>query len=93
MIGLQDRAVGAALLGWALVLGCATAHAQVPAEDAAPVSRGEYLARAADCMPCHSGDKSKPYAGGLPLHTPFGTLFSVNITSDPGTGIGRWTYA
>jgi mono/diheme cytochrome c family protein len=57
------------------------------------VPRGEYLARAADCMPCHTGDKTTPYSGGLPLHTPFGTIFSVNITSDPETGIGRWTYA
>jgi mono/diheme cytochrome c family protein len=67
------------------------AHAQ--SDDAALVSRGEYLARAADCMPCHTGNKAKPYAGGLPLNTPFGTLYSVNITSDPKTGIGKWTYA
>ena len=43
-------------------------------------------------MPCHTGNKAKPYAGGLPLNTPFGTLYSVNITSDPATGIGKWTY-
>ncbi len=43
-------------------------------------------------MPCHTGDKAKPYAGGLPLNTPFGTLYSVNITSDPTTGIGKWSY-
>ncbi len=77
----------------ALLLGCVAAHAQAPADDVALVPRGEYLARAADCMPCHTGDKTKPYSGGLPLHTPFGTIFSVNITSDPETGIGRWTYA
>jgi mono/diheme cytochrome c family protein len=75
------------------VLASVTAHAQAPADDASLVSRGEYLARAADCMPCHSGDKSKPYSGGLPVHTPFGTIFSVNITSDPESGIGNWTYA
>jgi hypothetical protein len=57
------------------------------------VSRGEYLVRAADCMPCHTGDKSKPNGGDLPIHTPFGTIYSVNITSDPKTGIGRWSYA
>jgi len=62
-------------------------------DDAALVSRGEYLARAADCAPCHTGDASKPFAGGLAFKTPFGTLFSVNITSDPETGIGKWTYA
>jgi mono/diheme cytochrome c family protein len=67
-------------------------QAQEAEGDAALVARGEYLSRAADCMPCHTGDKAKPYAGGLPLNTPFGTLYSVNITSDPTTGIGKWTY-
>ena len=82
------------MLASTLLLGCCVAaHAQAPADDAALVSRGEYLARAADCMPCHTGDKSKPYGGGLPIKTPFGTIFSVNITSDPETGIGRWAYA
>src|SRR5690242_6015699 len=77
----------------ALLLGCVAARAQAPSDDVALVARGEYLARAADCMPCHTGDRSKPYSGGLPIHTPFGTIFSVNITSDPQTGIGRWTFA
>jgi mono/diheme cytochrome c family protein len=44
-------------------------------------------------MPCHTSDRAKPYAGGLALNTPFGALYSVNITSDPTTGIGKWTYA
>ena len=65
---------------------------QAQTTDDVLASRGEYLARAADCMPCHTGDKSTPYAGGLALRTPFGTMFSVNITSDPETAIGRWTY-
>jgi mono/diheme cytochrome c family protein len=69
------------------------ASAQGTGDDSALVARGEYLARAADCMPCHTGDKAKPYAGGLALNTPFGALYSVNITSDPATGIGKWTYA
>lgn len=61
-------------------------------DDASLVSKGEYLAKAGDCMPCHTGDKSKPFAGGLPFPTPFGTMFSVNITSDPEHGIGKWTF-
>jgi mono/diheme cytochrome c family protein len=93
MMCARDRAARAAMLASALLLSCVTAHAQAPADNAAIVSRGEYLARAADCMPCHTGDKSHPCGGGPPLHTPFGTIFSVNITSDPETGIGRWTYA
>jgi mono/diheme cytochrome c family protein len=68
------------------------AQAQNAGDDSALVARGEYLARAADCMPCHTGDKAKHYAGALPLNTPFGTLYSVNITSDPATGIGKWNY-
>jgi mono/diheme cytochrome c family protein len=77
----------------ASILGAPLACAQTIEDDSALVSRGEYLARAADCMPCHTGDKAKPYAGGLALNTPFGALYSVNITSDPATGIGKWTYA
>lgn len=55
--------------------------------------RGEYLARAGDCIACHTADKSRPFAGGLPIGTPFGTLYTPNITPDPDTGIGRWTDA
>jgi mono/diheme cytochrome c family protein len=56
------------------------------------VTRGAYLAKAADCMPCHTSAKDKQFAGGLKLDTPFGAIFSPNITPDPDTGIGRWTY-
>lgn len=75
--------------------GAAFAQGAAPAasgDDAALVERGAYLARAADCMPCHTGDPKKPYAGNLPFNTPFGKMFSVNITSDPTYGIGTWTF-
>lgn len=55
------------------------------------VKRGEYLTRAGDCVACHTADKSRPFAGGLPISTPFGTIYTPNITSDPDTGIGRWS--
>jgi mono/diheme cytochrome c family protein len=55
--------------------------------------RGEYLTRTGDCAACHTADKSRPFAGGLPITTPFGTIYTPNITSDPDTGIGRWTDA
>lgn len=55
------------------------------------VARGEYLARAADCMVCHTAAGGKPYAGGLAIRTPFGTLYSPNITPDRKTGIGNFT--
>jgi len=60
---------------------------------AALIKRGEYLARAGDCVACHTADKGRPFAGGLPINTPFGTIYTPNITSDPDTGIGRWTDA
>ena len=59
------------------------------------VSRGEYLVNSADCVGCHTDvdHHGKPYAGGRPLATPFGTFYSPNITPDLETGIGRWTEA
>jgi len=55
------------------------------------VARGEYLTRAADCMACHTAPGGKPFAGGLAIRTPFGTLYSPNITPDRETGIGTLT--
>ena len=65
----------------------------VPADlaNADIVRRGEYLARAADCMVCHTRPDGAEYAGGLPFLTPFGTLYSTNITPDKETGIGNYT--
>ncbi|QBQ98682.1 cytochrome c [Paraburkholderia pallida] len=55
------------------------------------VKRGEYLARMGDCAACHTADKSRPFAGGLAINTPFGKIYTPNITPDPDTGIGQWT--
>lgn len=52
--------------------------------------RGEYLARAADCMVCHTAPGGAQYAGGLAIPLPFGTIYSPNITPDKGTGIGDY---
>ncbi|MCC8392890.1 cytochrome c [Paraburkholderia sp. MMS20-SJTR3] len=60
-----------------------------PGDDA--VARGMYLARLGDCIACHTAEGGKPFAGGLPLQTPFGKLISSNITPDKETGIGEWT--
>jgi mono/diheme cytochrome c family protein len=57
------------------------------------VRRGEYLARAADCMACHTATGGKEYAGGLAFQLPFGTLYSTNITPDKETGIGGYSDA
>jgi mono/diheme cytochrome c family protein len=56
------------------------------------VQRGEYLARAGDCTSCHTAQGGAPYAGGYRLNTPFGYVLSSNITPDPDTGIGRWSF-
>jgi len=65
----------------------------VPAElaSADPIKRGEYLARAADCMVCHSAPDGAEYVGGLAFPLPFGTLYSTNITPDKATGIGDYS--
>jgi mono/diheme cytochrome c family protein len=55
------------------------------------VEHGAYLARAADCMACHTTQGGKPYAGGLGFRLPFGTLYSTNITPDKETGIGNYS--
>jgi mono/diheme cytochrome c family protein len=55
------------------------------------IERGEYLARAADCMVCHTKPGEKEFAGGLGFKLPFGTLYSTNITADKETGIGNYS--
>jgi cytochrome c5 len=57
------------------------------------IKRGEYLVKAGDCIACHTNtlQKGQPFAGGLPMYTPFGTIYSPNITPDKETGIGNWT--
>ena len=66
-----------------------------PGAGAAPeqsqVVRGEYLARIGDCFACHTERGGQPYAGGLEMQTPFGSLYTTNITPDPETGIGKWS--
>ena len=62
-------------------------------QGAALVQRGEYLARAADCEACHTAPDGLPYAGGLAFQTPFGTLYSTNVTPDKETGIGKYSDA
>ena len=57
------------------------------------VKRGEYLARAADCLVCHTAPGGALYAGGLAFPLPFGTLYSTNITPDKDTGIGNYSDA
>ncbi|HEX4504989.1 MAG TPA: cytochrome c [Alphaproteobacteria bacterium] len=56
------------------------------------IAKGEYLARAGDCVVCHTGPGEKPFAGGLKMGTPLGELYTTNITPDKDTGIGSYTF-
>ena len=57
------------------------------------VERGAYLARAGNCMACHTARGGPAYAGGRAIDTPFGTVFTSNLTSDEKTGLGTWSPA
>jgi mono/diheme cytochrome c family protein len=74
-----------------VLIDATLAIAQQKPPDAALLATGEYLARAGDCIACHTAREGKTFAGGLPMKTPFGTLYTSNITPDPQTGIGTWT--
>ncbi|HEK1692856.1 TPA: cytochrome c [Pseudomonas putida] len=73
-----------------LLLGTGLAAQADEATDAL-VKKGEYLARAGDCVACHTAKGGKPFAGGLPMETPIGTVYSTNITPD-ATGIGQYSF-
>lgn len=57
------------------------------------IARGAYLARAGNCMACHTARGGQNYAGGRGIATPFGTVFTSNLTPDDNTGIGSWSPA
>jgi mono/diheme cytochrome c family protein len=59
--------------------------------NAAQLRLGQSLVRAGDCVSCHMREGGEPLSGGLGLKTPFGVIYSSNITPDRDTGIGAWT--
>jgi nicotinate dehydrogenase subunit B len=61
--------------------------------DGARIVRGAQLASIGNCNVCHTLQDGRPYAGGRPIDTPFGTVYSSNITPDAETGIGGWSEA
>jgi mono/diheme cytochrome c family protein len=89
---MRDFVFGLAVttIAVATICGAQRSWSEVPAVDA-PMSRGEYLAHVGDCVACHSKQGGVPFAGGFAMPTPFGTLYSPNITPDEATGIGNWT--
>lgn len=86
-------------LAWVvfLVQDAATPHAPMTSADPnahmdnALVERGKYLADAGNCLSCHTRENGEPFAGGVAFETPFGKIYSTNITPDVATGIGSWT--
>jgi mono/diheme cytochrome c family protein len=93
----------AAALWWLNVRGERDADAAVSSAGDAPlvgttvdaqqVARGAYLARAGNCQGCHTPRGAAPYSGGRGIATPFGTVYSPNLTPDLRSGIGAWTAA
>jgi nicotinate dehydrogenase subunit B len=82
--------IGAAVLPWRAIAPIARPDASV--YSAATIARGEMLAALGACAECHTSANGLVNAGGRPLETPFGIIFSTNITSDEVTGIGAWSY-
>ena len=85
--------IAGAAAGFAVTWRPAIATIEPPASasfDPALVKRGRELAAIGNCNDCHTVRGGKSFAGGLPVPTPFGTIYSSNITPDAATGIGRW---
>jgi mono/diheme cytochrome c family protein len=76
----------------ALCTASNAARAQLPAPPSPEtIAKGKALTEAGDCGSCHTADPAKPFAGGKRIDTPFGAVYSANLTPDLNTGIGRWT--
>jgi len=86
------RIAAAAALA-ALLLGVGAAQADPDMQSFSMIQSGKYLTTLGDCVACHTAPGGRPFAGGLPGTTPFGTVISPNITPDIETGIGAWTDA
>ncbi len=78
----------AGLLGLALL---AASSAWSQGAGFSQIQLGRYLSKAGDCTSCHTAQGGKAFAGGYPMDTPFGTLYTPNITPDRETGIGKWS--
>ncbi len=91
-VGLAVAAVvalGASL--WRPAIAADAPPAAASTFDAATVAKGAQLAAVGNCSSCHTTSDGMPFAGGVPLATPFGTIHGTNITPDRETGIGDWS--
>ena len=87
--------VAAAALVWALNLRDEADVKEVALSlgNSELIARGAYLARAGNCMACHTTRGGEPYAGGRAIETPFGAVYTSNLTPDEQSGIGSWSAA
>jgi mono/diheme cytochrome c family protein len=83
--------MGSKLSTTLVLLAALTGTARAQDQNRDLIARGEYLARAGDCTACHTAPDGRLFAGGRAMPTPFGTLYTSNITPDPETGIGKWS--
>ncbi|RZM04302.1 MAG: c-type cytochrome [Variovorax sp.] len=81
----------AGLLGWRSTL--APVAFTAPAYSASTVERGRVLAAIGDCAVCHTAEGGTANAGGRAMATPFGTVYTTNLTPDAATGLGRWSFS
>ena len=89
-LGAAVIGVGAAILPWRAIAPVARPDASV--FSAATIARGKQLAALGNCAVCHTSAAGAVNAGGRALETPFGLIYSTNITPDVKTGIGAWSY-
>jgi mono/diheme cytochrome c family protein len=87
----QSKCLAAALLFLCASAPLRAQQTASPPAGTTSADKGEYLARAGDCVACHSTKGGKAFAGGLRMGTPMGVIYSTNITPDPETGIGNYT--
>jgi nicotinate dehydrogenase subunit B len=81
----------AGLLGWRSAIAPVSLTAPVYSEST--IERGRVLAALGDCAVCHTAPGGAPNAGGRAMETPFGTLYTTNLTPDAETGLGRWSFS
>ncbi|HRL99463.1 MAG TPA: cytochrome c, partial [Acidovorax sp.] len=86
-------AMGAALLGWRPAIAPVAQSAGASVYNAATIERGRLVAAAGDCVVCHTAPGGTPNAGGRGMDTPFGTIYTTNLTPDAETGIGQWSFS
>ncbi|UEM06940.1 cytochrome c (plasmid) [Skermanella rosea] len=90
LLAVAAGGIGFAVLAWRSEIDPVDPPGRAAFEPA-DIAQGAKLAALGNCLQCHTAPGGKPFAGGYPLETPFGTIHGTNITPDPETGIGSWS--